>query len=245
MFARRYFDEILSHLQRLEESQMEKIAEAATIIADSIANGHSIFAFGCSHASILTQEIYYRAGGLMLVNAIFAPGLTLDYRPVLQTSQIERLGGLAKIVLDGTPARAGDVLLIFSTSGRNAVPVEMALEAKGRGMTVIAITSMPYSGSVSSRHKSGKRLFEIADLVLDNEADAGDALLEIPGVAQKVGPISTIAGAAILNAVIVQTVANLIERGIDPPIYMSGNLDGGDEYNRQMLERYRDRIHYL
>ncbi|MCC6442237.1 MAG: SIS domain-containing protein [Armatimonadetes bacterium] len=245
MYAERYYDRMLAHLQRVRETQMGKVHEGAKLLADAIENGHSLFAFGCSHASIMTQEIYYRAGGLMLVNAIFAPGLTLDYRPVLQTSQIERMEGLAKIVLDGTPAKEGDVLLLFSTSGRNAVPVEMALEAKERGMTVIAITSMPYSGSVSSRHRSGKRLFEIADLVLDNEADAGDALLEIPGVAQKVGPVSTLASVALLDAMIVQAVADLSERGVAPPIYMSGNLDGGDEYNRRMLDEYKDRIYYL
>jgi uncharacterized phosphosugar-binding protein len=161
------------------------------------------------------------------------------------TSQMERLSGYAQVLAGAQPMKPGDVIIVISTSGRNAVPIEMAMAARDRGLKVIALASLAYSRSQPSRHPSGKRLADVADLILDNGSPPGDALLELPGLPEKIGPSSGAVGAAILHAVIVQAVANLLERGIEPPVFLSGNLPDGDEHNQRLMRQYADRIHYL
>jgi uncharacterized phosphosugar-binding protein len=140
---------------------------------------------------------------------------------------------------------AGDVLIVHSVSGRNAAAVEIAQGAKERGVYVITLTSLTYSRSVQPRKPGAPRLFEVGDLVLDNHAPVGDALIEIPGMAQKVGPSSTVTGAAILNAIIVRATTLIMERTGEPPVFMSANLDGGDAYNKRWLAHYKGRLTYM
>ena len=240
-----YLDLCLGVLSRVKAEQMEKIAEAAKIIADAIAGRHTFFAFGCTHSNLPVQDVFYRAGGLMLVNPIFPPGLALDVRPPTMTSEMERLEGYGQVFFQHVPAKPGDVLLLISTSGRNAVPVDIALEAKQRGMKLIVITSLAYSQAVSSRHPSGKKVYELGDVVLDNYSPKGDAVLSVEGLPQKTGSTSGVVGSVLMHAIISQVVQNLVDAGLTPPIYLSGNLDGGAEHNARMLEAYRDRIFYL
>lgn len=245
MLAQRYLNVCLAVLKCLQNEQMGKIEEAARLVAEAIAGGHSFFAFGCTHSNLPVQEVFYRAGGFMLVNPIFPPGLSLDTRPPTMTSQMERLEGYGRLIFQTVPAKEGDVLILLSTSGRNAVPIEVAMEAKKRGMTVIAITSIEYSQAMSSRHSSGKKVYELADLVLDNYSPPGDAVLELEGLPQKTGSTSGVVASVMMHAIISQVVENLITKGFAPPIYMSGNLDGGAEHNEHMLEAYKDRIFYM
>jgi len=240
-----YFSEVKKILQKIEETQIETMEKVANLIVERIIKGNNIFIFGASHSAMMAEELTYRAGGLMLINPIFAPGLSLSERPVNRTSKLERLEGFAKILLDSFPTKKDDILIIASVSGRNAVPVEMALEAKEKGLTVITLTSLEYSKSVTSRHKSGKKVYEIADIILDDCCPKGDAVLQIGNLPQKVAPTSTIAGVYILNAIIARVVEILVESGIEPPIFLSGNLDGGDEYNARKLQEYKDRIFYM
>ncbi|MDG0792369.1 sugar isomerase domain-containing protein [Cohnella ginsengisoli] len=181
----------------------------------------------------------------MLINPIFLPGMTLDVRPVTLTSRYERISGIAEAVLSDSPIESGDVLIVASVSGRNDVPVEMALWARERGISVIALTSMAYSQAVASRHASGHRLYEIADFVLDLMCPEGDAVLELAGLPVKTGAISTVTGITIMHAVISETLRLLVERGMTPPVFMSGNRDGGDAYNQALLAQYRTQIHYM
>jgi uncharacterized phosphosugar-binding protein len=143
------------------------------------------------------------------------------------------------------PFTAGDVLILHSVSGRNPVIIDMALHAKEKGVKIIALTNLTYSKTVTSRHTSGLRLFETADIVIDNHGEIGDAACTIPDVEQKVGPTSTVVGATILNAIIVEVCQKLKEAGVDyPPIFYSANLDGGDELNQSLFEKYQEAIHY-
>jgi uncharacterized phosphosugar-binding protein len=245
VLAQSYINTCLTVLQRLQDEQMDKIEEAARIIADAIAEGHSFFAFGCTHSNLPVQEVFYRAGGLMLVNPIFPPGLSLDARPPTMTSQMEQMEGYGRLIFRNVPAKEGDVLVLISTSGRNAVPIEVAMEAKKRGLTVIAITALEYSRSLTSRHSSGKKVYELADLVLDNYSPRGDAVLELEGLPQKTGSTSGVVASVMMHAIISQVVENLMAKGFAPPIYMSGNLDGGAEHNEHMLKAYKDRIFYM
>jgi len=240
-----YFRHILEIVARVEDEQSGPIESAALVIADAIQSGRSVFAFGCSHAGILVEELFYRAGGLAVINPIFNPTLMLNTHPVTMTSRMERLEGFGKEIIDACPLSAGDVLLVHSVSGRNPGAIDAALAAKKRGAYVVALTNATYSRQVTSRHSGGKNLYLIADLVLDNCGDFGDASIPVPGSEQKMAPTSTVIGALILNAVVVHTVSILAERGADLPIFRSANVDGGDEENRRIMERYKDRIHYL
>lgn len=245
MLAETYFERCIDLLSRIRDEQMDRITEAARLIADALVADHSLFAFGCTHSSLPVQEVFYRAGGFMLLNPIFAPGLKLDVRPPTMTSELERLDGYGKVIFETVPARRGDVMILLSTSGRNAVPVDVALAAKDRGMALIVITSLAYTESVTSRHPSGKKVYELGDIVLDNYSPPGDAVLEVPGLQQRTGSTSGVAGSVLMHAIISQVIENLIEAGIEPPVYVSGNMDGGMAYNAKMLARYASRIFYL
>ena len=210
MHFERYLEAIIATLTEVRKTQGEAIAAAARTISEAIAGGGTVWTFGCGHSGLLAHEGYYRAGGLMLVNAITAPGQSLDVHPVPMTSQMERLEGYSEVLAEAQPMKAGDVAIVISTSGRNAVPIEMAMAARARGLKVIALTSLAYSRSVASRHPSGKHLADVADVVLDNRAPAGDAVLELAGLPEPIGPSSGAVGAAMLHAVMVQAVANLL-----------------------------------
>jgi len=240
-----YLDEIIKLLEEIRDTQGGAIEQAAVAIADAIQNDHLVYVFGPSHAGILAQELFYRAGGLVPINPILPPGLMVDVRPVTLTSKLERLPGFGEQIIAETPVEAGDVVIVHSVSGRNAAAVEVAQGARERGAVVIAVTSLQYSSAVHPRKAGMPRLFEVADLVLDNRAPVGDALVEIPGTQQKAAPSSTVTGAAMLNAVVARAACLLQERTGDAPIFMSANLDGGDEHNKRWLDHYRGRLTYM
>ena len=245
MSATDYFAAASSGLARLEAEQCEAIEEGAELLTRTIVDGHTIFAFGATHSFILPMELCYRTGGLMLVNPIYPHGMDLSVRPMSMTSQIERVPGYGDLLLKNSPAKAGDALIIASTSGRNAVAIDMAMAATATGVAVLGITSLAYSQSVPSRHPSGKKLLDVCDILIDNCAPLGDAAVTVPGVEQRVGPLSTVLGAVVVNALAVQTVANLVARGVEPPIYISANMPGGDDHNARLLRDNAGRIHYM
>ncbi|MCJ8014189.1 SIS domain-containing protein [Paenibacillus sp. KQZ6P-2] len=240
----RYFQAVKENLDRVLHEQCGAMQQTSLLLADTVEHGGSIYITGCSHSSIFAQEVFYRAGGFILVNPIFLPGMTLETFPSTRTTKFERISGLAEAVLSETPLKKDDVLIIASVSGRNTVPVELALWARNKGVKVIALTSMIYSNDVKSRHSSGKRLFELADIVLDVMGVKGDAVLSIEGLQVKTAPLSTVTGVTMMHAVISQTIDLLIQRGITPPVFLSANLEGGDEHNQKLLEQYKQQIHY-
>jgi uncharacterized phosphosugar-binding protein len=178
------------------------------------------------------------------VNAIQEAFLT-PLTPPGVSGQLERVAGLAKIILEGHDLRSGEVLMVISNSGINAVPVEVALEGKARGLTVIALTSLNHSRSVSARQPNGSRLFEIADIILDNCGDPGDAAVQYQGVRGRVAPTSLLAGAYLINSLVCRVVELFLAKGLTPPVYLSANVPGGDEHNRALEAKYRGRIRGL
>lgn len=242
MSADRYLRTAAAAVRRLDR---RGIRRAARILADAIMDGKSLFAFGASHSFMLVEELVYRTGGLMLINPIYPHGMHLGVRPLPLTSKLERLVGLGRELLAHSPAQAGDVLILVSTSGRNPVVIDMALAARERQIKTIAITSHAYSARVSSRHPSGRKLAELCDLVLDNGAPYGDAAVKIAGFAHKVGPLSSVTGCALVNALVCETVQRLVSGGVIPPVFVSANTDAGDAHNASLLAAHRQRIHYL
>lgn len=232
-------------IEKAWETQKETVLEAAAWVAETIEKKRNVFVFGCSHAGILAEEVFYRTGGLAVINPIFFPGFMLNTRPITMTSALERVPGLGKTILTQNHVGEGDLLIIHSVSGRNTVPVEMAIEAKTMGVRTVCITNLEYSNGVTSRHPSGKRLFEVCDLVIDNCGEKGDAAVKLDGLEEKIGPTSTAVGTAILNALVIEAVEKMIADGIVPPVFMSANLDGGDEHNARIFEEYKDNIFYM
>ena len=244
MYADRYISIVQETIRKAWEEQLEVIGKTATAIRTALEQKHSVFLFGCSHAGILAEEVFYRSGGLAVINPIFFPGFMLNNRPITMTSRLEQLDGLGKILVKENRLKAGDVLIIHSVSGRNNVPVEMAMEAGSLGVTTIAITNLAYSSSVTSRHPSGKRLFEVCDMVIDNKGIPGDAAVNLEGLPEKIGPTSTAVGTALINAIVIETVGQMLESGKIPPVFLSANLDGGKEHNERIFEEYADQIFY-
>ena len=237
MLYKEYFKKIYSIMGEVEKTQAKHIEDAAKLIADSVEAGGILHVFGCGHSQMYAMEVFYRAGGLVTVNAILTPALSLEPKARL-SSFGERVPGMAKEILDCERINEGDVLFIASTSARNNVPVEMAMEAKKRGMKVIVLISSAFANCVPSRHVSGKKAHEFADVVLDNCGQPGDALMSAEGVAAKFGPSSSVVGFAILQAVIVQTIDNLAKRKFDVPVWTSANMEGGDDLNKKHFEKY-------
>lgn len=240
-----YFDAAIAALTQVRATQAAPIKQAAQLMTEAIVAGQSLFSFGASHSFITTEELVYRTGGLMLINPIYPHGMNLFVRPLTATSAAERVVGLGTQMLESSPAKAGDVLLLTSTSGRNTVIIDMALTARKKGIKVIGLTAMAYTAGVSSRHPSGKKLADLCDVLIDNCVPYGDAAVAVEGLEQKVGPLSTVTGCAIVNELAVSVVRNLVERGIEPPVFVSANVDGGDERNARLLAENRHRIHYM
>ncbi|MCL2512452.1 MAG: SIS domain-containing protein [Oscillospiraceae bacterium] len=244
-YTQKYFAHIEALLKRVLEVNEKNIRKAAEMLVETNLAGGKIFYFGCSHAGIMAEEAFYRTGGLVIANPILAKGLTLDVVPVTDTSILERKPEYAHEILSNTDINRGDLLFIHSVSGRNGVSVEMAIEAEKRGIKTICVTSVEYSSASTSRHPCGKRLFEVSDLLLDNCGCIGDAAIDIEGFMGKTAPTSTIAVAAIINSITAESVGLFVEKGLEPPVFMSANLDGGDEYNAKMMEKYKDKITYI
>ncbi len=232
-------------IDKAYNTQKEALGKAAEAIAAAVESKRNVFVFGCSHAGMIAEEVFYRTGGLAVINPIFFPGMMLNCRPITMTSQLERIPGLGRTIFQQNHLSEGDVLVIHSVSGRNSVPVDMALAAAEAGVTTICLTNLAYSNSVTSRHPSGRRLFEVCDIVIDNKGDVGDAAAEIEGLPEKIGPTSTAVGTALINAIVIDAVNKMLSDGIVPPVLMSANLDGGDEHNRRIFDEYADNIFYM
>lgn len=245
MQGENYIKIVTDCITKAWSTQKEIITEAAAWVAETIEAKKNVFVFGCSHAGILAEEVFYRTGGLAVINPIMFPGFMLNTRPITMTSELERLPGLGKTILKQNHVSEGDLMIIHSVSGRNTVPVEIAIEAKKLGVRTICITNLDYSKAVISRHPDGKRLFEVCDIVIDNCGEKGDAAVKLDGLAERIGPTSTSVGTAILNALVIEAVEKMIADGIVPPVFMSANLDGGDEHNAKIFKEYKDNIFYM
>lgn len=233
----KYLNYVQEKMSELIETQTDKIEEAAKLVAESCLKDGRFYVFGSGHSHMVAEEIYIRAGGLAFVKAILPPELMLHQMPNKST-YLERLDGYSTAILNLYKADENDTIMIISNSGRNNVPVEMALAAKEKGMKVIALTSVRHSSNCTSRHKSGKNLYEVADITIDSGAEKGDAAFLVEGCETPTGPISDVMGIAIAQALIAETIDVLVTEGMNPPIFKSSNVDGADDYNDQLFDKY-------
>ena len=249
MSAEKWFNKIKEIIDEIEQTQIEKIRIAADIITSSIAAGRVIHLFGAGHSVIPVMESYPRTGGIIGYHPITE--LSLSYftnvvgdMGVPQFCFLERLQGYAEVILQNYKLDPKDSMLLFSHSGVNNVVLEMAMIAKEKGLKVIAVSSLQHSKAVESRHPSGKKLYEIADVTIDTRIPIGDSIIEINGLEHKVGPGSTIGFVAIVNAINCQVAENLVKMGKPPMVSVTLNIPGdkGEKYMDEIFEVYRREV---
>lgn len=236
-----YWNRVQDVLSELDEQQ---VVHAAELVVETLRQQRIVHIFGAGHSALLAQEVFYRAGGLVAVRPILDRRIQFE-DGAIESTEFERKPGAAEDLAARAHFQRGDVGIVISNSGRNVLPVQMAIEMRAAGMKVIALTNLVQSKAGGSLHPSGKRLFECADAVLDNHCPAGDAAVAIAGTINSMGPVSTIAGAALLHAVFLQATTQLVEEGNVPAIFQSANVgDGSLERLRRLVAPYEDRIEY-
>jgi uncharacterized phosphosugar-binding protein len=244
-----YLNKIFYHLARLHNEEKSSILEAAKMMADHIKEDKIVYVYGPGgHSNLGSQELFFRAGGLMHISAILDEG-TLLSGGALRSMAIERTPGYGKIVIDDYHLQEGDLLIIVNAYGINAATIDAALEARRRGVKTIAVTSVEHAKNTPSehpaRHPSKKNLYELTDVVVDSKVIVGDAVINIPGLDQPVAAMSTFANAYLLNCMAAEAVRILVDQGVNPPIWKSGNATGGDEANARFIDRFKGRIKLL
>lgn len=239
--TRNYRDRIVEILDRIVSEQGAALDAARDAVAAALEADRLIYVTGSGHSHLIAAEAFFRAGGIAAVQPILDPALMLHVSAA-QSSLIERQVGRAESIIAEYAIGPGDVLFIASNSGRNAYPIEMAMAGRMRGATTIALTSMRHTRQVSSRHPSGKRLFELADIVLDNGAAYGDAAVRVGPNDVAMGPASTISGAFIINAVIAEAVDMLANRNVPVDVFPSSNGEGGETAVDAIIARWQPRI---
>lgn len=228
-------------LQRLQteviEAQEDTLVRVASRMAHTIANGGRIFVFGSGHSHMMAEEGFFRAGGLAAVVPVFSSALMLHEDPEV-SSRLERTGGLAGALLKRYDPQPDEICFVYSNSGVNQLPVEMALEARARGLFVVAVLSLAYA-RISPLSEIGKRLDEVSDAIIDNGGQPGDGLVAIPGLEWRVGPTSTIVAALLWNCLVTETVNQLQQIGAAVPVFASLNMPGAPEHNQVLLNQWR------
>lgn len=233
-----YFDKTVEVLEKICTTQREKIAQAAAVAQRTIEKGGIIYIFGCGHSHLIAMDNFYRAGGLCNVSPILDESLML-HDGAAKSSTLEKMPGLAESVLERYCLTQQDCLFVVSTSGKNAVPVEMAKKACLRGIPTVAVVSGAYF------EDPGEKLYRCADLYIDNCVPHGDAVMALPGCDAPMGSVSTAASAFILQSVLMEAAAAAAQNGCKVPIYLSGNIPGGAEFNKALIREYMPRIKHL
>lgn len=243
MLLDQYADILTASIRRIQDNQKEKILDAANLVSRTICADGLVYVFGCGHSHLLAEETFYRAGGLACVHPIVNEPLML-HESASHSSFLEKQKGMAAEVLAPYSFTDKDVLIVASSSGINGVPVEVAAEAKNRGVKVIGISSDAYL-SQTPRNLLNVHLQNVCHVCIDNAVPHGDACLQPEGLPVKMTPISTVTGAYIINSILAEATQLALNAGAQVPVYLSGNIPGGAEYNEALIERYKPRIHCL
>lgn len=244
-----YFATVTSLLRRILDEEDESLQSAAALVADQIAADRLVHVYGPGgHSNLAAQEIFFRAGGLMHVSAILDEG-TLLSNGALRSMAVERLPGYGRLVISDQNLQPDDLLVLVNAYGINAALIDAALLARELGVTTIGVSSRGHAEQTApdhpARHPSGLNLGDVVDVLVDCKVPIGDAVVAVPGVGEKTAAVSTFANAFALNSLVIRAIALLAERGIDPPMWRSGNAPGGDEANGRFMDRFRSQVPWL
>lgn len=224
------------------KEEYQNIKASAKLIFESIKEKGLLHVFATGHSHMMAEELFYRAGGLVTVNPILRPFL-MQHEGAISSTKFERLPGIAKVLWDGLDVNPNDPFIVVSNSGINAVPIEFAQIAREKGHKVIVITSVESSKKLKSRSLDNKHLYECGDIVIDNHVPHGDGVINTKY--GNIGAVSSIVLSYIAQSLVLEIVNLYIENSLIPPIYMSANIDGGDEHNKKLYEEYKKRVKSL
>ena len=230
-----YLNRITGLLAQRESDETEAMARASDAVADVICRDGIVHVFGCGHSHLPALDTFYRAGGLACVSPVLDEDLML-HDGAAKSSRMEKMSGIAAEAFRRHGVESGDIMVVISASGKNAAPVEMLRSAKAAGVTTIAVSSSAYRAY-------GAVLLDEADIPVDCKVPHGDAVIDVGGM--KMGGLSTYASLFILNSVLIDGAKKALARGITPPIYTSGNVEGGTAKNVALEERYFGRVKRL
>jgi len=244
-----YLERVNALVARIATEERDAIARASVAVADRVADDRLVNVIGPGgHSSMGAEEVFFRAGGLACVNALLDEGFLLAHG-ALRSMAVERTPGYGRTILRNANLADGDVLIIVNAYGVNSATIDSAVYAREIGVTTIGVTSVEIQRALPkdhpARHPSREDLCDLVDIAIDTKVPPGDALMEVDGVRERVGAVSTFANAFALNALMLEAIAELARRGIDPPIWRSGNSPGGDEANRGVIARYGQRVKRL
>ncbi|MGE5223081.1 MAG: sugar isomerase domain-containing protein [Omnitrophica WOR_2 bacterium] len=234
MTAKKFFSAFGEVFTRIQETQMENLSTAAGWIAEAIMADRFALMFGSGHSFIPTMDVFPRIGsfpGWVPIHELATSYITRmsGDMGLRQSLFLEKVEGYGKVVLENYALNPRDVMIAISNSGANTMAIEIAMEAKKQGLKTVGVTSLVHSKVSKSRHSSGKRLFEVVDLVLDNCVPQGDALVEVPGFPGKVASVSTIAACILMQALAAETASVLSQKNYYPPVFPSHNGSGTAE----------------
>lgn len=244
-----YYKEVIGIIDEIRATEKEHILQAAHMIADQVAQDKFVYVFGPGgHSNLAAMEVFFRAGGLMHISAILNQETMLS-SGALKSMQTERLPGYGSIVINDYGIGKDDLLIVVNAYGINSATIDAALTARKNGAKVIGISSVEHASTCPldhpARHPSKKNLHEIVDCHVDCKVKLGDATIKLEGFEQKIGALSTYANAYVMNSIVVEAINILVNKGINPPVWRSGNCPGGDEWNNQFIERFRGSVRCL
>lgn len=235
-----YTEKIIEAIKLAQEKNAKEIEIAIDKFVENIENDKIIHTFGTGHSHMVGIELFARAGGLGNVDAMLDPDVLTSFGSV-RSGAIERTSGVADVIYDCYDIKKGDIMIITSNSGRNAMPIEMAMRCKKEGVYVIVLTCLEQSKATTSRHSSGKKLYEFADLVIDTCLPTGDALMDVEGI--KTGPGSSIVTMSIVNTIATEAMKKVCKDGKRPYVYQSQNVDGAD--NDYIVKKFKGRVKHI
>ena len=244
-----YLDTIKANLDRVKKEQAENIRKAAELMADAVANDRLISVYGGGgHTTLVMGEMFFRAGGFANINPIMETGLSV-FNQALKYLELERIENYGSAIMRYYNLQKDDVLIIFHNIGINAATIDAAMEAKKAGAKIIAVSSSYWQNEMPQdhfiRHSNGKNLFDYADVAIDDYNPVGDAAVLVPGCETSIAPISNVVDFTIAHWLEIECVRICVERGIEPPLWSSANVPGGDEKNAAKLKKYRPLVKNL
>jgi len=244
--GKEYLADVQSRLASVEAHQAENFRKAGAMIADACQQDRLIHVYGGGgHTVMMVCEMFFRAGGLANVNPVFGHDIS-PFCQALKYLEVERTTGYARCLIRYYEVGQGDLFILFHNIGMNPTTIDAADEVKQRGAKLIAISSSDWRNKLPLdhhiRHPNKKHVFEYADLCIDDENPFGDAVFKVDGFDVAVAPTSTMVDAFVAHRMVIEGVAEMVRRGISPPIFRSANLPGGDEFNAQMLKKYKPRV---
>jgi len=244
-----YFDEVVNIIKEIKNTEKENILKAARLVKEQVKKDKIVYVFGPGgHSNLAAMEVFFRAGGLMHISAILNQETMLS-SGALKSMQTERLPGYGKIVVNDYGIGKDDLLIVVNAYGINSATIDAALTARENGAKVIGVSSREHAETCPknhvARHPSKQNLHDIVDVAVDCKVKLGDATIELPGFEQKIGALSTYANAYVMNSIIIEAINMLVNEGVNPPVWRSGNCPGGDEWNNKFIAHFRDKVRCL